>query len=346
MKAAGWCTWLLLLCGLHAGPVAASALPPGTPPHALQPGEFVWLQEAAPAGPLLLVVSLVEQRAYLYRNGVRIAVSTVSSGKPGNETPAGVYTILQKHAQHFSNLYDGAPMPFMQRLTWDGIALHAGKLPGHPASHGCVRLPPEFARRLFGMSTMGMTVVVADESATTPQLVHPGWLAPPLPGPDGAPLRPDGAPVRAADPTETWAPELSPRGPMTIVIATADRSIRVLRNGVEIGAASFSLDGPAPAGVHVLQLQAAPLDSESAYVPGMPRLRWAYLHLDGQATGPAAPPSSDALYGRLQLSPTFARALYDALTPGDTVVVTDTALDPGQRGEPVLDSVAEPLPGT
>ena len=140
---------------------ARESQPAGTPVADLRQGEFIWLGDATRSGPLLLVVSIDEQRAYLYRNGVLTGVSTVSTGKKGHETPTGVFTILQKNKDHFSNIYDSAPMPYMQRLTWDGIALHAGGLPGYPASHGCIRLPSEFARRLFEVSSTGMTVVVA-----------------------------------------------------------------------------------------------------------------------------------------------------------------------------------------
>jgi hypothetical protein len=126
----------------------------------MRPGEFIWHPEAAPSGPLVVLVSLDEQRVYVYRNGVAIGVSTISSGKPGHETPTGVFTILQKNRDHRSNLYNNAPMPYMQRLTWTGIALHGGALPGHPASHGCVRLPQSFAQKLFAETKNGDTVVV------------------------------------------------------------------------------------------------------------------------------------------------------------------------------------------
>ena len=144
----------------------------------LKPGEYLWNPNASPAGPLVVLVSLPEQRAHVYRNGVRIGVSTISSGKPGHETPTGVFPILQKRKEHYSNLYNNAPMPFMQRLTWDGIALHGGRIPGHPASHGCVRLPHEFARKLFSATEHGSTVVVADTTSHGAAVVHPGDRAP------------------------------------------------------------------------------------------------------------------------------------------------------------------------
>ncbi len=148
------------------------------PDFELAPGDYMWNPEASPAGPLVVVVSLPEQRAHVYRNGVRIAVSTISSGKPGHETPTGVFPILQKRKEHYSNLYDNAPMPFMQRLTWDGIALHAGRIPGTPASHGCIRLPHEFARKLFSITEHGSTVVVADAASHGPSVVYPDATAP------------------------------------------------------------------------------------------------------------------------------------------------------------------------
>jgi lipoprotein-anchoring transpeptidase ErfK/SrfK len=93
-----------------------------------------------------VIITLPRQLAFVYRNGVLIGVSTVSSGTKGHATPTGVFTVLQKKVEHYSNLYNAAPMPYMQRLTWDGIAMHAGNLPGYPASHGCVRLPKAFAK--------------------------------------------------------------------------------------------------------------------------------------------------------------------------------------------------------
>ena len=160
-----------LTAALALVPVLALALPfwgakvsspAQTPPKALQPGEFVWLPQAAPAGPIVVVVGLDDQLAYAYRNGVRIGYAKVSTGKKGHETPTGVFTTLQKDKDHHSSIYNNAAMPYTQRLTWGGVALHAGGIPDYPSSHGCVHLPSEFARLLFEVSPMGMTVVVGD----------------------------------------------------------------------------------------------------------------------------------------------------------------------------------------
>ena len=128
----------------------------------LRPGQFAWNPDASPQGDVEIVVSLPQQRAYVYRGGALIGVSTVSTGRAGYETPTGTFNILQKARVHHSNLYESAPMPFMQRLTWDGVALHAGEIPGTPASHGCIRLPRAFAEHLFAATEVGAAVHVTD----------------------------------------------------------------------------------------------------------------------------------------------------------------------------------------
>lgn len=160
----------------NAAPAPSTA--PASDQTALQPGEYRWTPEVTTPGQLVVVVSLPQQLAHVYRNGVRIGLSTISSGKPGHETPTGVFEILEKNEEHYSNLYNDAPMPYMQRLTWDGIALHAGRIPGYPASHGCVRLPEAFARKLFAETERGMLVVVADDRSHGPAVTRPLERAP------------------------------------------------------------------------------------------------------------------------------------------------------------------------
>ncbi|MGA9582781.1 MAG: L,D-transpeptidase family protein [Allosphingosinicella sp.] len=157
------------VCSAYAGVVgpavaAAEPAPAAVEQAVLSPGEFIWQPERSPTGEVEMVVSIPLQRAYVYRGGTLIGVTTVSTGKPGHRTPTGRFDILQKRAKHFSNLYNNAPMPFMQRLTWGGIALHAGQIPGRPASHGCVRLPLEFARNLFSVTRIGASVHIVDQS--------------------------------------------------------------------------------------------------------------------------------------------------------------------------------------
>jgi hypothetical protein len=128
----------------------------------------------------MAIVSLGEQRVTIYDAEGRILRAPVSTGQTGYETPAGIYSVIQKEAEHYSNLYDDASMPFMQRITWSGIALHAGPLPGYPASHGCVRMPYEFAQRLFDMTKIGMRVIVARNDVRPVEIDHPVLFKPKL----------------------------------------------------------------------------------------------------------------------------------------------------------------------
>jgi lipoprotein-anchoring transpeptidase ErfK/SrfK len=127
----------------------------------LKPGHFVWSEKAGQAtGPSRVIVSIADQRAYVYRGETLVALTTASTGKPGHRTPIGTFKVTEKRKVHFSSKYNNAPMPYMQRLTDYGIALHAGAIPGHPASHGCVRLPHKFAAELFKVTSVGTTVVI------------------------------------------------------------------------------------------------------------------------------------------------------------------------------------------
>jgi lipoprotein-anchoring transpeptidase ErfK/SrfK len=124
------------------------------------------------AGPIQVVVSLNKQKLTVYDSGRLVGSTQVSTGRDGYETPTGIFSIIQKRRQHYSNLYDGASMPFMQRLTWSGIALHAGVVPGYPASHGCVRLPPTFARDLFRYTRRRSHVIVVEGDERLRPIAH------------------------------------------------------------------------------------------------------------------------------------------------------------------------------
>src|SRR5437868_9985891 len=135
-----------------------------------------------PAGqPIMAIASLQSQPVTVYDANGWILRAPVSSGKRGRETPAGIFSVIQKEAEHYSNLYDDAFMPHMQRITWSGIALHGGVLPGRPASHGCIRLPFDFAERLFDATAMGMRVIVAPTDVAPVEIAHP-LLFQPKPG--------------------------------------------------------------------------------------------------------------------------------------------------------------------
>ncbi|WP_300973800.1 L,D-transpeptidase family protein [Sphingomonas sp. LHG3406-1] len=128
----------------------------------LKSGEWKWNPAAPRTGAAELVVNLGRQRAWLYRGGELAAVTTVSSGKPGKDSPVGRFPILEKKRFHRSNRYSNAPMPFMQRMNPWGVALHGGEIPPYPASHGCIRLPMKFAERLYAVTAVGTPVWVED----------------------------------------------------------------------------------------------------------------------------------------------------------------------------------------
>lgn len=275
--------------------------------HAMKPGDYLWAPEIAPAGPVMIIISLPDQRAYVYRNGVPIGVSTVSTGKEGHATPTGVFTILQKRVDHKSNLYNSAPMPYMQRLTWDGIALHAGNLPGYPASHGCVRLPKAFAQKLYEVTNLGLTVIITDGD-TVPRIA-----------PEKGPLA---GPSQNAVPSGTirWQPALSASGPVSIIVSDADKRIVVLRNGVEIGSAPASVEGG------VTQPSAYTLHS----VEG-DKFNWLRIALPGQQGAGTALSTEER--AKLRMPESFRRNLASILQPGATVVITRDSLQTADTGD-------------
>jgi len=280
----------------------------------LKPGQYVWEPERAPEGPILIVASITEQVAYVYRNGIRIARSSVSTGRPGHPTPTGVFTILEKEVHHTSSIYKGAEMPYMERVTWGGIALHAGDLPGYPDSHGCVRLPLEFSKLLFGVTMKGATVIIADTHSAPATSVHPGLFFS-RSGQESEPL--------AAGKFE-WDPDKSPSGPVSLIASSADKTVYVYRNGVEIGRAGI----PNPQVIGPLNdlvftaLQGTDADGH---------VRWA------EVTATEKGQSSESIFLASQKSGLPAAFLDKAKTviaPGATLIFTDRPVDPSTQSSP------------
>jgi hypothetical protein len=342
---------LVLSLALSLVVVPAQARSPEAAPKAksadsLKPGEWIWYANAVPEGPMLLMVSIAQQKAYLYRNGIRVGATTVSTGKKGHETPTGVFTILQKNKDHKSNLYNNAPMPYMQRLTWDGIALHTGKLPGYPASHGCVRMPDDFAKRLFAETSLGMTVVVTDDIAATPStLVDPKILVQPM----DAKGKPIAAPSLSADEEYRWQPEKSPTGPLTVLISIRDKRVIVLRNGAEIGRARIGVSGSEPFGNQAYIVLAGKASTPSLLVPDRPGLKWTNVSVPG-VPDPSAPvvgkgAIDKAAIDRISVPVAFAKSVYEQLKPGSSLLLTDgsiTKANSGQDMTVLTDSRAAP----
>jgi hypothetical protein len=326
-----------VLAGLSAAAVLAdsvpfwgakASVPADTPIGDLKKGQFLWMADAVTAGPIVMVVSITEQKAYVYRNGILIGATTVSTGRPGHVTPTGVFTVLQKQKEHRSTIYDGAPMPYMERLTWGGVALHAGGLPGYPESHGCIHLPSEFARELFAISPPGMTVVVADTASEPTQVTHPGYLAP-VSATGGAP-EPD---PLGNNQSISWEPTASPSGPVSIVLSRESRRIVVYRNGIEIGHAGLTVTGDQPFSTHALVLAEGPSDIPDPYVPDQSKYHWLRIGVPGHA-GEAGGDPDPATIARIKIPPEFVKDVSSVLTPGATVLVTE---------EPMLPSTTGPL---
>ena len=289
----------------------------------LKPGQWVWAPNVAQAGPVLIYVDLSRQLASVYRNGVRIGVSTVSTGKPGHETPTGVFTILQKDATHRSSIYNNAPMPFQERLTWDGIALHAGGLPGFPESHGCVHLPLEFSRELFAVTSLGVTVVIAGDAAGRVQTTNQSLLAPvDARGAAAAQRKLVKEPFR-------WTPELSPAGPLNIIVSKQDQAIVVMRNGVEIGRSVAQIDDD-DTGTHVI--------SVTRGADGNPH--FVYMGLPGHDADQGRE-LDQATIERVRVPKGFYQAVRPLVQPGVTILVTQSSVGEDVMGRKltVIDAV-------
>ena len=184
-------------------------------------------EQIAPKGPLIISISIANQHLTVFDQGVAVAHAPVSTGMAGHPTPMGVFSVIQKQKWHESNIYSGAPMPFMQRITWSGVAMHAGVLPGYPASHGCIRMPHDFAVRLYGMTKMGARVFVTRNDVTPVDFASARLFAPRPPEEVQAtapsePAKP--ADGRAGEPDAT--PELVPakvvQSAKAVVVANAE----------------------------------------------------------------------------------------------------------------------------
>jgi hypothetical protein len=265
---------------------------------------------------MLFIVNLRNQRAILYRNGLPIAATTVSTGRRGYRTPTGVFTILQKHVEHYSSKYDNAPMPYMQRLTWYGVAMHAGHLPGYPASHGCIRMPLGFARLLYGATRLGMTVIITNQSAM-PRVASAPQIAQPL-----------STDSDAVEGTMIWRPERSTKGPISIIVSVADQRAVVLRNGVEIGSARVAVAGPVT-GSWAYSLRS--VDAAGQH--------WMKISLSANVAEETVPREE---WQRFRAPDEFRRAIAAIVEPGTTIVVSPDSLKAGAMGKPLTVMEASP----
>ena len=218
-------TVLLLLLPAF-GAVAMEKGSPQPPDTAdLKPGQYIWNPTASPTGPVGNIVDLTNHTIYVYRDGKHIGRRAVSTGLKSHPTAPGSYTILTKNEKYHSEKYHEASMPFMERLTWDGMAIHGGNNPGKPSSHGCIHVPLDFAEKLYGITTKGDTVLISDLKEAPGDTVNPGLVPqqPPAPTPDpkskvdaprGGPaptnISADATPIPTASPAPGTPAEASP----------------------------------------------------------------------------------------------------------------------------------------
>jgi len=283
----------------------------------LKPGDFTWHPERQPDGPVAVVVSIPEQRVHVYRNGVRIAMSTCSTGKPGHDTPTGVFVVLEKDRHHRSSTYNNAPMPNMNRLTWSGIALHAGQLPGYPASHGCVRLPIAFSERLFGVTHLGTPVIIAGAHADPWELVHPGLV---LSGYARTEFADVEAGLDGKKHPKDWA-DAETRPVTSIIVSSSERRVLLIENGTVLREGTATITGDAPLGSHVFVLNGSEQDAQG--------MRWSAISHTRNATASQQP--DEQSLQRVAADAGFISAMRTALHPGAILILTDLPLHPDSR---------------
>ena len=275
----------------------------------LKPGGFAWHPERSPEGPVAIIVSVPKQRAFVYRNGILIGVSTCSTGKKGHETPLGVFTILEKAKEHYSSEFDDAPMPNMERLTWGGVALHAGKLPGYPASHGCVRLPPKFAEALYAVTQIGTPVIIAGDYTDPQSVKDPGPI-----------LGSDAKQAMDAKASKKKKAAGSKDAVTSILVSRADNKIYVLQNGAIVAEGAANIEDPSkPLGSNVFVWQGGDPKGSS----------WDAMGFHANDDGATAP--NTAVLERIKGSPEVMEAIGKDIRPGTVLVTTDAAATPDSR---------------
>jgi lipoprotein-anchoring transpeptidase ErfK/SrfK len=295
-----------------------------------------------PRGPLQIIISLDKQQLTLYSGGQVIAHSRVSSGKRGHSTPTGIFSVIQKDRFHRSNIYDDAPMYFMQRITWSGVALHQGVVPNYPASHGCVRLPAAFAQQLWTTTQIGARVIIAHDQVAPVEIEHAALFAPKR---AAAPVVAQidsikaaqqawkfaelvsSQPLVAMDLAPAWtsppnfaAPEAAPQrplkaGPVSVFISRKEGKLFVRKGFEPVFDVPVTIDRPAEAmGTHVFTAIGSKGDAG---------LRWNVVSVTGRAGAQA----KEAL-DRITIPQAAIDRISELVGPGASVIVSDQGLGP------------------
>lgn len=303
-------------------------------------------REEHPQGPFQIVVEIAKQQVELYGQNGFIARAPISTGMPGHPTPLGVFTVLSKAKWHQSNIYSGAPMPYMQRITWSGVAMHAGPRPGYPASHGCIRLPEDFAVWLFQTTKVGARVIVTREPAPPVDIVNAKLFVPATfagdttkmaMGAAGA-VQPDAA-VIVADATDKIAspaeqkPSEAPR-PISVFVSRKRSKVFVRQGFTELFDMPVTIaDADRPLGTHVY--------TAMALKDGGKALRWTVISIPSAYAHPKAkrPGKSDVAepepqtasnpvdaLDRIALPPEAIEKISMLISPGSSLIVSDNPL--------------------
>jgi hypothetical protein len=286
-----------------------------------------------PKGPMQIVVSINSQKVTLFSNGQRVAQGPVSTGVPGHLTPMGVFSVIEKDRYHHSNIYSGAPMPFMQRITWSGVALHEGVVTGHPASHGCIRLTHDFAQKLWPITKLGVRVIVTHDELTPRDFEHAKLFGPKQKPPAAEAALQNGL-VRLAQATETNAAVVDSDAPRTPV------ERRVGEGAITVAPAREQ----APGEQHAADAPSSEIADPSAATGTVPapidQLRKAVdAPQQGAGTGVAetTPSAQPAVPPPAASQPAARGAVEDGAKPAPTV-------DPSRPVAPVRTRSADPQP--
>jgi hypothetical protein len=312
----------------------------------------------ASKGPLQIIISIADQRISLYENGILIAQSSVSTGVERHPTPLGVFSVIGKKKWHRSNIYSGAPMPYMQRITWSGIALHAGDLPGYPASHGCIRLTNAFAIRLWHLTKRGTRVIIAPEDVRPVEITNPQLFAqkprvasmspesgtPTLASNDGvaaagvhAPLV-SGIPVsspdegaKASDPASAGA-RARKVVPISVFVSRQSSRLFVRRGFTPLFDVPITIRNPAePTGTHVFSV----MESKNLESPNEDAaIRWTVVSVPERSSlikeagprlhkEPLVPDKANAVLGRIDIPQDAVDRITPLLTPGSSLIISD-----------------------
>ncbi|MBP0114121.1 L,D-transpeptidase [Bradyrhizobium vignae] len=296
-----------------------------------------------PQGPLVIVVSIDRQKVTIYDSNGVFAESPVSTGMKGHSTPMGVFSVIQKHKFHHSNIYSGAPMPYMQRITWSGVAMHAGVLPGYPASHGCIRMPMAFAMKMWNWTRMGARVIVAPGQMSPQSFSHPLLASLRVPPQPAARIEPQ---TNVSDKADKRAAEIKPVETKT---ASAD-SVLDLRTSVGHAVMSDVTTGNAPARDEA----AAPADNvktaEASDTPKSDSPKSDALKSDtlkSESQDAAKPANDDKPAEKVEAvkaEPVKTEAVDSAKTPNAQATAPALATSPDAKKDE--NRVADPAPAT